>query len=57
MTSWAVYKSSSGLLCGPVVKNPPDNAGGHRFNPWSKKISHAMGQQSSCATATEAHES
>ena len=57
MTSWAVYKSSSGLLCGPVVKNPPVDAGGRRFNPWSKKISHAMGQLSPWATTAEAHES
>ena len=27
----------------------------HRFNPWSGKIPHTMGQLSPCATATEAH--
>ena len=24
-----------GLPGGPVIKNPPSNAGGHGFNPWS----------------------
>ena len=27
---------------GPVVKNAPCNAGGHGFNSWSGKISHAV---------------
>ena len=39
----------------PVVKNPPANAGGHRFDPWSGKIPHALGQLSPCITTTEAH--
>ena len=26
---------------------------GHRFNPWSRKILHAMGQLSPCTTSTE----
>ena len=38
---------------GAVVKNPPANAGDHRFNPWSRKIPHAAGQLSPCATTTE----
>ena len=35
---------------GPVVKP----ARGHRFNPWSGKIPHAMGQGSPCTTKREA---
>ena len=27
---------------GAVVKNPPANAGGHGFDPWSGKIPHAV---------------
>ena len=38
---------------GTVVKNPSANAGGHRFEPWSRKIPHAAEQLSPCATATE----
>ena len=30
-----------------VVKNPPANAGGHGFDPWSGKISRAVEQLSS----------
>ena len=37
---------------GVAVKNPSANAG-HRFNPWSGKIPHAMEQLSPCATTTE----
>ena len=37
---------------GTVDKNPPQ-CRGHRFDPWSKKISHAMEQLRSCATITE----
>ena len=30
---------------GPAVKNPPANAGNeHKFNPWPRKIPHAMGK-------------
>ena len=29
---------------GPVVKNSPVNAGGHRFDPWSRKIPYATEQ-------------
>ena len=39
---------------GPVDKNPPANAGDTEgFDPWSKKIPHAAGNQSLCATATD----
>ena len=39
---------------GPLVKNPPANARGHGFDPWSGRIPHTMGQPSPCAAATEA---
>ena len=29
------------FLGGPVVKNPPANAGGHGCDSWSRKIPHA----------------
>jgi len=38
---------------GPVVKNPPANAGDTGFDPWSRKIPHAAGQQCPCTTTTE----
>jgi len=38
----------------PEVKNPPANAGDTGSIP-SRKIPHATGQLSPCATATEAH--
>ena len=38
---------------GSVVKNPPADGWGHRFDPWSGKIPHATGQLSPCATTTE----
>ena len=38
---------------GTVVKNLPANSGGHRFEPWSGKIPHAMEQLSPCTTTTE----
>ena len=38
---------------GPVVKNPPANAGEHGFNSWSGRIPHAAEQLSSQATTTE----
>ena len=34
-----------------VLKNPPANAGGYRFDPWSGKIPHAQGRLSP-STAT-----
>ena len=36
-----------------MFKNPPANAGGHKFDSWSRKIPRAKGQLSPCATATE----
>ena len=38
---------------GAVVKNPPANAGGHGFEPWSWKIPHAAKQLNPCTTTTE----
>ena len=40
-----------------MVKNLPAIAGGHRLDPWSRKIPQAAGQLSPWVTATEAHES
>ena len=36
-----------------MVENPPANAGGHGFDPWSGKIPHAAEQLSLCATTAE----
>ena len=44
---------AGGFPGGAVVKNPPANAGGHGFDPWSRKIPHAAEQLSLCATTTE----
>ena len=38
---------------GSVVKNLPASAGGHRFDPWSGRIPHAVGQPGPYATTTE----
>ena len=39
---------------GPVVKNPPSNAGDAGSIPgWGAKIPHATGQLSPCATTTQ----
>ena len=39
---------------GPVVKNPPSNAGNAGLIPgWGTKILHVTGQLSPCATTTE----
>ena len=39
---------------GPVVENPPSNAGDAGSIPgWGTKIPHAAGQLSPCATTTE----
>ena len=39
---------------GPVVKNPPSNAGDAGSIPGrGSKVTHAMGQLSPCATTTE----
>ena len=41
---------------GPVVKNPPSNAGDKGSIPgWGTKIPHAIGQLNLCATTREAH--
>ena len=42
-----------GFPGGPVVKNPPCSAGGHRFDPWSRKIPRAMEQLSLCTKTIE----
>ena len=49
----AQEKESKDLPGGPVVKNPPANAGDTGSIP-SGKIPHAKGQLSPCATVTEA---
>ena len=46
-------KSNGGFPSGPVVKNPPANAGDQGFNPWSGKIPRAAEQLSLCTTTTE----
>ena len=38
---------------GPVVKNLPAKCRGHGFDPWSRKIPHALGQLSPSAPVTE----
>ena len=49
-----MLKKVIGDFCGgAVVKNPPANAGGHGFEPWSGKIPRAAEQLSPCATTTE----
>ena len=53
MLGKGVIKRPGGLPGGTVVKNPPANARGHRFEPWSGKIAHAAEQLSPCATTTE----
>ena len=40
---------------GAVDKNLPSGTGGQGFNPWSGKISHAVGLLSPHATTAEAH--
>ena len=42
-----------GFPGGAVVKNPPANAEENGFEPWSRKIPHAVEQPSPCATTTE----
>ena len=39
-------KESRDFPGGAVVKNPPANAAGHGFDPWSRKIPHATEQLS-----------
>ena len=43
----------AGFCGGRAVKTSPASAGDSGFNPWSKKIPHAMEQLSPCATTTE----
>ena len=46
-----IQKDTTG---GSVVKNPPANAGDMVFfNPWSRKILHAVQQLSLCTTTIE----
>ena len=46
--------SSGHFPGGPVVKNPPSNAGDRGSIPgWGTKIPHALGQLSLCAATTE----
>ena len=47
-------RHSVGFPGGPVVKNLPANAGGHGFDPWSRKIPHGVDQLSPCSTTREA---
>ena len=48
-----IITHTSGLPFGSVVRNPPANYRGPRFNPWSGRISRAEGQLSPCATTME----
>ena len=41
------------FLVGPGVKNLPAKCRGHRFDSWSRKLLHALGQLSPRATVTE----
>ena len=41
MAAWGVLKVHN-IPSGPVVKNPPANAGGHRFDFWPGKIPHVV---------------
>ena len=51
--AWVLQINSWDFPAGPVVKNPPPNAGGHWFNPWLGKIPRATGELSPGATAAE----
>ena len=51
MTEAIVFKELPWWLSG---KESTCRCRGHWFNPWSKKIPHAMGQLSLCATTTGA---
>ena len=59
-TCLEVLKSSSLKQCVSRLpqwstgKNSPAKAKGHRFDPWSRKIPHAMKKLGPCATTTEA---
>ena len=52
--SWTFKRHSWDFPGGPVVKNPPANAGNMGLIPGPRtQIPHATGQLSPCATATE----
>ena len=53
MEYYSAIKKDWDFPGGPVVEHPPASAGGHRFDPWSGKMPHAMEQLSLCTTATE----
>ena len=46
------YQINQGFSGDSVVKNPPANAG-DEFDPWSRKIPHAMKQLNPCVPTTE----
>ena len=47
-----ILKESKDFSCGTMERNPPTGAE-NRLNPWSRKIPHAWGQLSLCATTAE----
>ena len=49
----SIFKKEIWDVAGGTVKSPPANEGGHRFNPWSGKIPHAMEQLHPHATTTD----
>ena len=57
LAQWVMYDvEARDFPGGPVVKNPPSNAGDKGSVPgWGTKIPHATGQLSLCATTREAH--
>ena len=48
-----IKRMREGFPGGAVVENLPANAGGHGFEPWSRRIPHAAEQRSPWATTTE----
>ena len=48
-----LYKILEEFPGGPVVNRPPAQCRGPRFDPWSKKIPHAVGQLTLYTTATD----
>ena len=48
-----IFSHSRDVPGSPVVKNPPSSAGERGFDPWSRKIPHAMEQLSPGTTTTE----
>ena len=53
MTNASLKDRSGDFPGGPVVKNPPANAGGHGFHLWSRKIPSATGQLGQRTTTVE----